>query len=230
MSPDSTSSRRSPARTDYALTVLKVIILAAASSCAWAAQNPMAVCRAIEDAEERVACYDAVLDAQAGITEATVEPDQQPSITESVATPVEVPAVPTAPAEPAAPLPAVSTSPDPVARPPQAPAPAALPGKEDSPAQPTTPDAASNEAEFGRPVERPAKEISKISAAVSEVRRTPIGRLVFELSNGQTWVQTDSRKLNVKQGDTVNIRAGLGGAFFLTKATGSRSLKVRRVN
>ena len=33
----------------------------------------------------------------------------------------------------------------------------------------------------------------------------------------------------VKPGDEVEIRAGIGGSFYLVKTSGSRSLKVRRV-
>ncbi len=72
--------------------------------------------------------------------------------------------------------------------------------------------------------------VNEIVQLVAELCRAPLGALIVTLENGQIWAQTGNRKLNLKPGDEVSVRAGVAGSFYLTKTSGSRSLKVRRID
>lgn len=69
----------------------------------------------------------------------------------------------------------------------------------------------------------------EISAKVVKVSKTPYGKLKLVLDNEQRWNQTDSKKLKLKAGDTVVLKRGALGAFYLKKADANRTIKVKRV-
>jgi len=73
-------------------------------------------------------------------------------------------------------------------------------------------------------------DIAQIQATVTEVKRTPYGKLVMALDNGQIWTQLDSSRLTVKTGDGILIRSAKLGSFLLEKQTGSRNIRVKRVD
>lgn len=74
------------------------------------------------------------------------------------------------------------------------------------------------------------KEVDAIEARVAQVDRTPYGKLMLSLDNGQVWRQLDSARLPVDKGEMVSIqRAGLG-SFLLEKSSGSRTIRVRRID
>jgi hypothetical protein len=73
-------------------------------------------------------------------------------------------------------------------------------------------------------------DIEQIQATVAEVKRTPYGKLVIVLDNGQIWTQLDSSRLTVRSGDGVLIKSARLGSFLLEKQTGSRSIRVKRVD
>jgi hypothetical protein len=50
----------------------------------------------------------------------------------------------------------------------------------------------------------------------------------FELDNGQTWEQAESKTLNVSPQDTVTIQPGVLGAFFMTTQKHQR-VRVQRI-
>jgi hypothetical protein len=50
----------------------------------------------------------------------------------------------------------------------------------------------------------------------------------FELSNGQIWEQSEAMRFSAEPQQTVTIRPGLLGAFFLKNAAGA-SVRVHRL-
>lgn len=99
----------------------------------------------------------------------------------------------------------------------------------------TTPDPASfgrSDAEKRKQLQSSlgVREAAEISAGIAGVRRTPHGKLLVTLDNGQVWRQLDSAKLPLGEGESVRIeRAGLG-SYLLQKQAGSRTIRVRRVD
>jgi hypothetical protein len=71
--------------------------------------------------------------------------------------------------------------------------------------------------------------LSEIQSRISALRRQENGRLVFELDNGQVWLQAESpsQALQVKVGDAVVIRRAAMGSFLLVTEH-RRSTRVRR--
>jgi hypothetical protein len=86
--------------------------------------------------------------------------------------------------------------------------------------------------QFGRPMPR-AEELQKITANTSEFRRTPRGKALFVLDNGQIWRQLDSDGTSVvdppSMGFGVTIERGALGSYNLTMEGRSGLIKVMRV-
>ncbi len=74
------------------------------------------------------------------------------------------------------------------------------------------------------------RDVDQIEATLAEVKRTPYGKLVMVLDNGQIWTQIDTNRLRVKPGDGVRIRTARLGSFLLEKQTGSLLIRVKRVD
>jgi hypothetical protein len=74
------------------------------------------------------------------------------------------------------------------------------------------------------------RDVDQIEATLAEVKRTPYGKLVMVLDNGQIWTQIDTNRLRVKPGDGVRIKAARLGSFLLEKQTGSLLIRVKRVD
>lgn len=73
------------------------------------------------------------------------------------------------------------------------------------------------------------KELSEITAKVTELGTRPYGELVLTLDNGQVWVErTPNSKIKVKVGDQVKIESGALGSFTLI--ANGRSSKVARAH
>ena len=105
------------------------------------------------------------------------------------------------------------------------------------PAQPrAVPDAQSlfgtDDAEAKRIVETTLAidQIDQIEATVNDVSKSASGKLIASLDNGHVWRQLDSKTLLLDKGDVVIIREASLGSFLLEKASGSRSIRVKRVN
>jgi len=100
----------------------------------------------------------------------------------------------------------------------------------------TIPDAQSlfgtNDAEAKRIVESTLaiEQIDQIEAIVTDARTSASRKLTVILDSGQIWRQLDSKPLRVKSGDTVVIRKASLGSFLMEKKSGSRSIRVKRVN
>lgn len=78
------------------------------------------------------------------------------------------------------------------------------------------------------------KEITEISAQVTEVAKTPLGKSIFILDNGQIWRQLDSDQTEVTRRPSsgpmqVRIEAAVMGSFSLYIEGSKRMVKVRRL-
>jgi hypothetical protein len=109
-------------------------------------------------------------------------------------------------------------------------APAAAP----PPGRPADPDigldarqARLERAQRGEPEPAPAQSAVIVATVVTVIPRTPLIS-AFELSNGQIWEQAESMRFSAEPQQTVTIRPGLLGAFFLKNAAGD-SVRVHRV-
>lgn len=71
--------------------------------------------------------------------------------------------------------------------------------------------------------------IAGISSTALEVSRDAFGKLIITLENGQKWYQTDGGRIRAKTGDTVAIRAGAMGGYFMQVKKG-RSVRARRID
>jgi hypothetical protein len=74
------------------------------------------------------------------------------------------------------------------------------------------------------------EKLDGIDVQVSRVERSAYGKLILALDNGQIWMQLDSSHLSLRPGDGVRIRAAAAGSYLLEKQTGSRRIRVRRVD
>jgi hypothetical protein len=89
--------------------------------------------------------------------------------------------------------------------------------------------------EFGNtPPPARANEVKELSATVVEFSKTPRGRALFVLDNGQTWRQLDSDTTEVReppggQPMRVSIETGAFGSYNLAIEGRAGSVKVRRL-
>jgi len=100
----------------------------------------------------------------------------------------------------------------------------------------TTPDAESlfgaNDAEAKRIVEMSLaiEQIDNIIMTVTDVQESATRRLTVTLESGQVWQQLDDKRLHIKTGETVTIRKASLGSFLMEKNSGSRAIRVKRIN
>ena len=73
-------------------------------------------------------------------------------------------------------------------------------------------------------------QISQIEATVTDVQKSAHKKLTVTLENGQTWRQLDNDRMFLKSGETVVVREASLGSFLMEKTSGSRSIRVKRVN
>jgi hypothetical protein len=78
-----------------------------------------------------------------------------------------------------------------------------------------------------RAAPEPAPPAAIVATIVRVIERGPLIS-AFELSNGQIWEQAESMKFSAEPQQTVTIRPGLLGAFFL-KNTAGVSVRVHRL-
>ena len=68
----------------------------------------------------------------------------------------------------------------------------------------------------------------KVVAKVSAARKNPFKKYIITLDNGQVWKQFDSTSLKIAVGETVEIKRGSLGTFFLGKDGVHKRLRVKR--
>lgn len=64
---------------------------------------------------------------------------------------------------------------------------------------------------------------------VSKTIKNAYGQLTVYFTNGQVWKQTSSHRLRLKEGEEVEIKRGIMGAFRLHKKDSNRGFDVKRM-
>jgi hypothetical protein len=77
-------------------------------------------------------------------------------------------------------------------------------------------------------VETKPEPVKPIVSTIARLLPLPGNQYAFELDNGQTWEQAESKTLNVNPHDTVTIQPGVLGAFFMTTQRHQR-VRVHRI-
>lgn len=73
-------------------------------------------------------------------------------------------------------------------------------------------------------------DIDEIETDVVSIDRNGVGRVVFTVTDGARWVQTDDRTVvNVRPGTRVTLKRAALGSYF-AKFRGSISVRVQRIN
>ena len=75
------------------------------------------------------------------------------------------------------------------------------------------------------------KEVVQAIFTIKKFKKDAHGRLRFTFQNGQYWKQTDSNYFKAKIGDSVILKKGVLGAFYLKKNSNNsnRSIRVKRL-
>ena len=68
-----------------------------------------------------------------------------------------------------------------------------------------------------------------VVAKVQSFRKNPFKKYIITLDNGQVWKQFDSNNLKIIVGETVTIKRGKLGTFFLSKDGVSKRLRLKRL-
>lgn len=80
--------------------------------------------------------------------------------------------------------------------------------------------------DFGMEAKRAQENtVDKIYLEIQSIAEDAYGDIKVTFTNGQVWKQTDGRKYNVKQGETVYIEKAALGSFLM--GTDDRNAKVR---
>lgn len=89
-----------------------------------------------------------------------------------------------------------------------------------------------NSEEMQRTMERATgnEHIDKLEAGVKRIQHSRSGKIIVTLDNGQVWLQADSAKSRIEEGDKVVVRRGSLGSFRMQKAGSKRSIRVTRRN
>lgn len=74
-----------------------------------------------------------------------------------------------------------------------------------------------------------SEDADLIIATIATFSRNPLGRAILELDNGQTWVQTDGRRIALSAGDAVEISQNFAGGYKLAIRDRGTFVRVRRV-
>ena len=179
-------------------------------------------CRTIGDTAARLRCYDEVADAMVPAADAPRAASQVPPQTASGPTTAEAATV--APAPVSAQVPVTD-------QPTQAQTPTPTPTPDDD--QGITPEerfGLSSEASRRKAgLEFEDKDLDLIEATITAIGRTGYDKFVVRLDNGQKWRQMDTKKLRLRPGDAVRISSAMFGSFLLEKSTGSRMIRVQRI-
>lgn len=73
------------------------------------------------------------------------------------------------------------------------------------------------------------EQITNVESAVADVRLSANRKLTVVLDNGQVWRQLGSQRLNLKSGDAVVVSQASLGSYQMEKKSGSRKIRVKRV-
>ena len=68
-----------------------------------------------------------------------------------------------------------------------------------------------------------------ITSIIKEVMKRDRKKMVFQLDNGQVWIQSSPRDLHIRAGDQVTIKSGLIGGYILRNSAGT-STRVKLID
>ena len=195
--------------------LMSALLAATATAHAADVTSAVADCRAEENDDARLACYDRLADELSPPEAKTASNPPAPPAASPDATPGRTPAAAPAPAMP--PAQAQATSP---ATPP--PDDFGYRGGALARADAVAREEAEREQEPG--------DVEEVLGRVTEVTRRGRGLLVVTLDNGQTWTQKapDSGFL-VQTGDRVRIEAATLGSYLMFREGSKRGTRVTRV-
>lgn len=212
-------------------------------------------CRALLTADERLSCYDRVIDgdtASASNNVSSSQSESQPKASETeTASQAEPPTAEyervidedTASASnnvnssQSEPQPKASQA-ETTSRVESLPTAETAPGEKQKETIATAEDSHSPEALFGMSaeeqlvvvrMEEPGEQIKEIETGISKLRYSRTGKAVITLDSAQIWQQMDSQKLHLSENDRVVIRRASLGSFFLKKAGSKKSMRVQRI-
>jgi hypothetical protein len=183
-----------------------ILILAAATSAAADAEDVIAACARIPSTGDRILCLENALRRLGG---GQYTPGQAESPVEASET-TSPSDIPTSDAQELAATTNV-TAPEPSS-------------------DPVSATAGGGAESFGLPPARSQPQRpDSVLVNVTSVRQNPYGKLIFSTDTGQEWLQTDqaSRRFPDIPFD-AEIRVAASGSFFLRRASGGPSVRVRR--
>lgn len=83
--------------------------------------------------------------------------------------------------------------------------------------------------EFGLEHKLNNKELAdNIVANVLSIKKDPYKKFIITLDNNHVWKQSDSTRLKISVGDTVIVKRGAFGSFFMGKEGKNKRLRVKR--
>lgn len=82
---------------------------------------------------------------------------------------------------------------------------------------------------FGLENKRHADEVEQITASITKITKNPRGEKILTLDNGQVWRQIDSTSLRLRENQTITIKRGALGSFFIGKETVNKRMRAKRV-
>jgi len=77
--------------------------------------------------------------------------------------------------------------------------------------------------------EEKANEIKSISLTISKLEKTQRKQWKITFENGQKWLQKDTTKLKLKEGENVTLTKGALSSVFLIKENSNKRIKVKRL-
>jgi hypothetical protein len=220
---------------------LAFVAVAAFVSAACRAASPPPVpenllaCSKLQDAAERVRCYDAQIAKMNQAAGATAAPAEAVTPASGAIAPAPAPtSATTAPTLPSAPTPAAATTTQPVPAaataaaqaPPSAPSAANTPAPRSAPAAGSASPEPSHDAQFGQellpPTARPARpeKPEELLSSITAVHL--VGPKIYQiaLANGQVWRQEGTQiTAFLRAGDDVRIERGMMGSYHLSSTS-----------
>ena len=162
-------------------------------------------CPQIENARERLACFDAKYPRDPEKPFILSEP-----LRPRTAAPIRRPDTPQAPATPAAAVPV----------------PADTPKNEDAPIRGQGPSSSDDKPNKGGFFDN--QPDIDFTTTIAAIRAEDQKKMVFRLENGQIWIQTSPRTMDFSEGDTVTIKSARMGGFIMRNQAGT-STRVNRI-
>jgi hypothetical protein len=191
-------------------TIAVIVALGAlpAIAAAQSSPDPLDACAKQTDATARLACFDHEMQRRHATTPTTPATTSTPAATSTPAT-ITRPIVTAAPA---------ATAPPPTATANQ---------------QHTDENIGLEGKELHKKlkeqgVETKPEQVQPIVSTIARLLPRPNNEYAFELDNGQTWEQAESKALDVNPHDAVSIQPGVLGAFFMTTQRHQR-VRVHRI-